>query len=209
MDGARAKGQEAHWDEVWSDRDPTAVSWFQDDPATSLRLIRQVTDPSAAVVDVGGGASVLVDHLLDAGYADVTVVDIAGSALALAEQRLGDRAGRVSWVVRDVTELDLGRQIDCWHDRAVLHFLTDDDVARYREALRRTVRPGGHVVLATFGPDGPETCSGLPVRRYGHDDLAAVPGEGFELVDAVEELHTTPAGVAQQFLYGLLRRDPA
>lgn len=205
-----ANGPQAHWETIWTDRTPEEVSWFQQEPATSLRLLRQVTDPSSAVVDVGGGASRLVDGLLDAGYSDLTVVDIAAPALDRARRRLGERAGQVTWVVADATDLDLGRRVDCWHDRAVLHFLTDDaDVDRYRQALRGAVRPGGHVVLATFAPDGPETCSGLPVRRYGPEALAEVAGPGFEPIDDARELHTTPTGATQQFQYVVLRRDPS
>jgi 2-polyprenyl-3-methyl-5-hydroxy-6-metoxy-1,4-benzoquinol methylase len=198
---------QSHWDAVWESHRPDEVSWHQQDPTTSLGLIERVTDPTSAVVDVGGGASRLVDVLLADGYTDLTVIDIAEPALTVARERLGRQGATVDWLVGDVTTHDLPGRFDLWHDRAVLHFLVEEaDRSRYREAVRRAVKPGGHVVLATFGPDGPERCSGLPVRRYDHQELSIVLGEDFEPVEFVEELHTTPAGATQKFLYCLLRQ---
>jgi SAM-dependent methyltransferase len=196
-----------HWDAVWADRDPDLVTWFQATPARSLELITSVSSADDAVVDVGGGASRLVDHLLDLGYTDLTVVDIAESALAANRARLGSRADRVTWVAGDVLDVDLGPDVAVWHDRAVFHFLVDPpDRAAYVARVRATVRAGGHVVMATFGPDGPETCSGLPTCRYDPSGLATELGDGFELVDTATEEHVSPAGVSQEFVYVLLRR---
>lgn len=202
MDRARA-----HWDGVWGERRADEVSWFQSEPTISLALIERIAPPTASVVDVGGGASVLVDRLLDRGFGDVTVIDIAGSSLAAPRRRLGSRRDEVRWLVGDVTTVVLDRTYDVWHDRALLHFLQDADaVARYRRQMRSAVRVGGHAVIATFGPEGPETCSGLAVHRYGFSELDSTVGAGFETLDHVEERHHTPAGVIQQFVYGLYRR---
>ncbi|MDZ7732960.1 MAG: class I SAM-dependent methyltransferase [Acidimicrobiia bacterium] len=182
------------------------MSWFQETPTRSLELIRRVTGTTASVIDVGGGASRLIDHLLEAGYRDLTVLDLAAGALEAARRRLGDRATTVTWIEGDVTTFDAGRRFDLWHDRAVLHFLTDeDDRRRYVDNLRRSLHPGGHVVLATFGPNGPEQCSGLPVRRYSVDDMATLLGEDFTLLDRDDEVHRTPTGADQAFVYGLFR----
>ena len=195
-----------HWDEVWADRDPDLVTWFQATPARSVALITSVGGPGGSVVDVGGGASRLVDHLLDLGITNVTVVDLAASALAASRARLGNRADLVTWVAGDAIEVDLG-PVDVWHDRAVFHFLTDpSDRAAYVARVRSSVRVGGHVVVATFGPNGPETCSGLPTCRYDAPGLAAEFGDGFELTHSETEEHVSPAGATQEFVYVVLRR---
>ena len=197
-----------HWDEVWSGRQPHEVSWYEPDPSVSRRLIEQVTRPDQAVVDVGGGASCLVDLLLHDGFQDLTVLDVAAAALAQARRRLGARASRVRWEVADVTRWDPGRLFALWHDRAVFHFLVDDeDRRRYLDKLRSSVVEGGHVVLATFGPSGPDQCSGLPVRRQDRDDLVEALGPDFSPVELLDVVHRTPLGADQAFLYGLFRRD--
>ena len=199
-----------HWDAVWTNQKADEVSWFQAEPTLSLQMIRRVAGPDAGIVDVGGGASRLVDRLLDAGYHDLTVTDVAAAAMETARQRLGATAEQVSWVVGDVTEFDPARSFDVWHDRAVFHFLVDAaDRQRYLTVLRNALAIGGHLVLATFGPDGPETCSGLPVRRYGIDSMQDTLGTAFELVDHDVELHVTPSGRTQRFVYGLFRRTAA
>lgn len=199
-----------HWDAVWSNQKADEVSWFQAEPTLSLQMIRRVADPDAGIVDIGGGASRLVDHLLDAGYHDLTVTDIAAAALETARQRLGATAGQVTWIVGDATEFDPARSFDVWHDRAVFHFLVDAaDRQRYLTALRNALAIGGHLVLATFGPDGPETCSGLPVRRYGIESMQDTLGTAFDLVDHDVELHVTPSGRTQRFVYGLFRHTAA
>jgi SAM-dependent methyltransferase len=192
-----------HWDGVYGSRVFDQVSWYQNVPERSLRYIQDaVPNRNAAVIDVGGGASTLVDHLLDAGFNDVTVVDISDKALQQARQRLGDRADAVNWVVADVRAFLPERTFSIWHDRAVLHFLVDaEDRARYLEALRRALLPGAKLVLSTFGPDGPLRCSGLQIRRYDIEMLMQLLGPYFELQGHELEDHETPAGAKQQFLY--------
>ncbi|MGD9787750.1 MAG: trans-aconitate 2-methyltransferase [Sulfuricellaceae bacterium] len=192
-----------YWDAVYCNRGQTEVSWFQPRPETSLRLIGATgLDKEAAIVDVGGGASLLVDHLLDDGYTDLTVLDVSDKALCLSRERLGERAARVNWWAEDVTEFAPPRQYDIWHDRAVFHFLTRrEDRAAYLAAARAGVRPGGFLIVAAFAPDGPEQCSGLPVARYSEEAMAREFAGGFELVETLEEDHRTPAGKIQPFRY--------
>lgn len=195
----------AHWDERYATVGPTQVSWFQATPETSLALIEQAAAPPASVVDVGGGASRLVDHLLERGYHDVTVVDLSQEALATSLERVG--AAPVTWIQADVREWQPARTFDVWHDRAAYHFLTDpDEQAQYWSLVRESVPHGGHVVIGTFAEDGPEMCSGLPVQRYSADSLAAAMGEGFAVVRSLREQHTTPTGGTQSFLWLLAQR---
>lgn len=197
----------AHWRHVWEGRDPDGVTWFQADPATSRRLIATVAGLDSAIIDVGAGASRLIDHLLADGYTDVTALDIAPASLAAARQRLGAAADRVTWLIDDVCEARLDRTFDVWHDRAVFHFVvTVPGRDRYLATLRTALAIGGHLVIATFGPDGPQQCSGLPVRRYGIDLMSATLGAGFALVHHELEEHVAPSGVVQQFLYGVYLR---
>lgn len=203
--GGRARtGVREHWDRVYGTKDPRKVSWYEPRPERSLALVRGTgLALDAPVLDVGGGASTLVDHLLDEGYTDVTVLDIAGGALEAARRRLGPRAGAVGWIEADVLDFEPGRRYELWHDRAVLHFLTDARRrALYLETLKKALAPGGHVVLATFGPEGPTRCSGLDVRRYSVDRLSALLGADFEAHADSLEMHRTPGGGEQQFLYG-------
>lgn len=191
-----------HWDDVYGSKAFDEVSWYQPVPEISLRHIRNVaTSHDAAIIDVGGGASTLVDNLLNAGFNDVTVLDICEDALQQAKRRLGPRAGVVNWVVADVRMFLPERKFSLWHDRAVLHFLIDaEDRAHYIEALGGSLSPGGSLVLSTFGPEGPLKCSGLPIRRYDLNMLADFLGEGFELQGHEFEDHETPDGAKQQFL---------
>lgn len=200
--------REQHWQSVYTRQPETGVSWYQASPEPSLGMIRAAAPaPEAALIDVGGGASTLVDHLLAAGYRDVTVLDIAEAALAAARRRLGARAAAAQWIAADVTAFAPPRRYQVWHDRAVLHFLTDeDDRARYREALDRALAPDGTVVIGAFAPDGPERCSGLPVRRYSADGLAEFLGAGYPLEETQSVAHRTPSGAAQQFLFCRFRR---
>ncbi|HMA09174.1 MAG TPA: class I SAM-dependent methyltransferase [Ramlibacter sp.] len=194
----------SHWEQVYATRAPDAVSWYQPHAKLSLDLIRRISaGPGTRVIDVGGGASTLVDDLLAAGIADVTVLDISAAALRVAQERLGEKAAKVQWITGDITRVELpGAAYDIWHDRAVFHFLTDPaDRAAYVDQVRRAVRPGGHVIVAAFGPEGPTQCSGLPVVRYEPDELHAQFGGRFELVDHLSEAHRTPAGAVQQFVY--------
>lgn len=193
-----------HWNGVYRQKGETDVSWYQPHLARSVELVeRSGIDVTAGIIDVGAGASTLVDDLLDRGFSNVTVLDIAESALALSKQRLGARASRVHWLAGDVTRIELPTAAySLWHDRAVFHFLTAPDArAAYLRQVQRSVREGGHVVVATFGPAGPDKCSGLPVVRYDAERLHAEFGGRFELVQHTEERHLTPWGSVQEFLY--------
>jgi SAM-dependent methyltransferase len=198
----------AHWEWIYENKDPTEVSWYQAAPELSLKLIDETgLGREAPIIDVGGGASQLAARLLDAGYSDVTVADISATALARAREAIGDRARAISWVEADVRDHDFGREYSLWHDRAVFHFMVDpDDRKLYLETLRRSLRPGGHVVIAGFGPDGPERCSGLPVARYDGLELAATLGDEYQLITAESEVHITPSDARQEFVYAHLRR---
>lgn len=195
--------RKVHWQSVYGEKDPTEVSWFQPVPDKSLRLIQRTgarhSDP---ILDAGGGASTLVDHLLGEGYQDVSVLDISGIALARSRARLGESAERVNWIEADVTKFEPSRRYYVWHDRAVFHFLTEaEDRHRYVDVVRRALQPNGHFVLSTFGPEGPLRCSGLDIRRYGVEQLRELFGATFELRDYELEEHRTPTGSKQQFLY--------
>jgi 2-polyprenyl-3-methyl-5-hydroxy-6-metoxy-1,4-benzoquinol methylase len=195
--------QTAHWENVYRSRAPTEVSWYEPVPHHSLELIRATgLRPTAPILDIGGGASTLVDHLLADGYSDLTVLDLARTPLDLAQARLGDAARAVKWIVSDVNSFRPERRYALWHDRAVLHFLTSEhDQAKYVEVLKMTLEPEGHVVLAIFGPEGPTRCSGLPVQRYAVDQLSTLLGTNFWLRRSTLELHLTPSGQQQQFLW--------
>lgn len=198
-----------HWDEVYTRTRGEGVSWFQSEPTTSLNTILALPEPLDSVVDVGGGASALVDGLLTAGVDDVTVVDVSETALAVARDRLGARGDQVVWVVADVVAWEPDRTFDVWHDRAVFHFLTEAaERQRYARTVTAAVRPGGHAVIATFAPDGPERCSNLPTVRYSADALSAAIGKGFETVRTFRDVHITPSGAEQPFTWVVLRRRP-
>lgn len=197
-----------HWDSAYGRMGEAGGSWFQDDPSPSLGFLDGLgIATTAAVVDVGGGASRLVDRLLARGHEDVTVLDASEAALLLSKARLGDRAGRVAWLVEDVTSWVPSRSYDVWHDRALFHFLVEPSArARYRQALRRGLASRGTVIVATFAEDGPEQCSGLPVARYSPEALAPELGKELEVVAMEREVHTTPWGAAQPFSWVALRR---
>lgn len=198
-----------HWENIYRTRASDQVSWFQPHAESSRRLIEELSpDRSARIIDVGAGASVLVDDLLDAGYRNLAVLDIAAPALAVTKARLGERARDVAWLVGDVTRIGLGEATyDLWHDRAVFHFLTrEDDRRRYVEQVLRAVRPGGHVIVATFGPNGPLQCSNLDVCRYAPAALHGEFGRPFQLLGHHTEQHLTPSGNSQEFLYCYCRR---
>ena len=197
-------GIREHWQRVYSEKELERVSWYQDHPTHSLDLIRATgLGRDARILDVGGGASKVVDYLLDAGFTQVSVLDIAGSALAKAQRRLGASADRVEWIEADVRTFHPSHPWDLWHDRAVFHFLVDPvDRAAYHAALDRSVPEGGHVVIATFGPLGPTDCSGLEVARYSSTDLAGELGPTLQLIESRTERHRTPSGTEQEFVYG-------
>lgn len=198
-----------HWENVYASKGETQVSWFQETPAPSLELVELVgAVRNSAIIDIGGGASRLVDSLVSRGYEDVTVLDLSAAALASARSRMGDKADRVSWIAADVTTWEPLRSYDVWHDRAAFHFLTDpNDQTAYVARLRRALRPGGHAIIGTFALDGPERCSGLIVSRYDASRLAATLGGGFELIDARRHDHITPWGATQKFQFSTFRRE--
>lgn len=197
-----------HWTQVYEDKAPTAVSWYQESPEPSLGALSHFgASPSSSFIDVGGGASNLVDTLLEQGWQDITVLDLAAPALEAAKTRLGALANKVQWEVADITDWQPPRQFEVWHDRAVFHFLTEP---QQREAYRRTLlaglAPGGLVVMATFALDGPERCSGLPVQRYDAASLAEEMGDKLLLIDGWREEHVTPWGAKQLFNWCAFRR---
>jgi 2-polyprenyl-3-methyl-5-hydroxy-6-metoxy-1,4-benzoquinol methylase len=194
----------AHWDKVYSTKAPDAVSWYRPHLETSLALIEQAAGGRlASIIDVGGGASTLVDDLIARGYENVTVLDISQTALDLAKTRLGPAAQRVHWLLADVAQASLpSHAYDVWHDRAVFHFLTaQQDRAGYVQKVMHAVKRGGHVIVSTFGPEGPTKCSGLDVVRYDAESLHDQFGKHFRLVESAKEMHQTPFGKSQQFLY--------
>ena len=198
----------AHWENVYQTKAVDEVSWYRPHLEVSLGLIAHATpDKGSAVIDVGGGEATLVDDLVARGYIDVTVLDISPAAIEVAKGRLGAAAASVHWVTGDITTVELeAARYDVWHDRAVFHFLTSaDDRAAYVRQVARAVKLGGHVIVATFGPDGPEKCSGLDVVRYDAENLHGEFGPGFRLLDSVTELHETPWGAPQQFMYCFCR----
>ena len=194
----------SHWEKVYTTKATDAVSWYQPHATLSLGLIQKVAQgKKVRVIDVGGGASTLVDDLLDAHVGEVSVLDISSAALQVAQDRLGPQAQQVRWIAGDITTVDLpSAEFDIWHDRAVFHFLTDPEArAAYVAQVKRAVKPGGHVIVAAFGPDGPLQCSGLPVVRYASDTLHAEFGNEFELLEHGKEDHQTPGGAIQHFVY--------
>ncbi len=193
----------SHWQDVYDSKDPTEVSWYQPVPERSLQLIRDIgVAKSDPVIDVGGGASTLVDHLLREGYSDISVLDISVNSLDRSRARLGESANVVDWIEADVTTFAPSRQYALWHDRAVFHFLTDsDDRYAYIDVARRAIRSNAYLLLATFGPEGPRRCSGLEIRRYSVQRLQDLFGDHFHLRGHQLEDHLTPMGSVQQFLY--------
>jgi ubiquinone/menaquinone biosynthesis C-methylase UbiE len=193
-----------HWEDVYRRKGPGELSWYRPHLDRSLHFIEKAgLPPTAAILDVGGGASTLVDDLLARGYTDITVLDVAESAISRAKERLGERGARVTWIVGDVTELALPEhRFDFWHDRAVFHFLMGEAARRrYVEAVRRALKPNGHIVVATFGPAGPDHCSGLPVIRYSAEGIHGEFGDQFRKVGSESEIHHTPWGTEQEFVY--------
>jgi 2-polyprenyl-3-methyl-5-hydroxy-6-metoxy-1,4-benzoquinol methylase len=198
-----------HWEKVYSTKATNAVSWFQPHADLSFDIIKATgVAHDAAIIDVGGGASVLVDDLLDHGFSNLTVLDLSSAALVSAQKRLGSRASMVQWIEADITKANLpAKQFDVWHDRAVFHFLIiPEDRTAYVRTVFNSVKPGGHVIVATFAEDGPEKCSGLPVMRYSADGLHHEFGESFTLLNHRKEAHHTPSGTVQQFVYCYCRR---
>lgn len=200
----------SHWQDVHANKPETGVSWYEARPERSLDLVRRVSPGGRlSVIDVGAGASTLVDHLLAAGHRDLAVLDVSENALARAKARLGEAAAGVDWIVADLVRWRPHRTWDIWHDRAAFHFLTAlADQQAYLAALRAASRPGGFAILAAFAPDGPERCSGLPVQRYDAPTLARRMGPDFALVAAEDATHRTPWGDGQRFVHALFQRVP-
>lgn len=203
-----ADERNVHWNGVYSTKSADTVSWYQPQPQASLDAIARTGAPrDTAVIDVGGGASTLVDRLAAEGWSDLTVMDISQAALDVTRARLGTAAAAVDWIAADAASWIPPRAYGLWHDRAVFHFLTDPaDRAGYRRALAAGLEPGGLLIIATFAPDGPERCSGLPVQRYDAEGLAAELGPDFERLEAWREEHTTPWGSIQPFTWAVFRR---
>ena len=199
---------QTHWERIYGNKAPDAVSCYRPHLEPSLELIRRAApDPSASIIDVGGGESTLVDDLIARGYENITVLDISRIAIDATQRRLGAVAGHVHWLVADITHTQLEHgAYDIWHDRAVFHFLTTPEgrVAYVRQ-VANAVKPGGHVIVSTFGPEGPMKCSGLDVVRYDAETLHSEFGVHFRLLDSSKELHHTPFGTVQQFLYCFCR----
>ena len=205
----QGKTRRAHWQYMYAPKGERKVSWFQDDAQPSLALIEEVGSPSSTVIDIGGGASRLADLLLQRGLLDLTILDLSSAALAAAKARVGNEARRIHWIVADVTNWEPSRTYDVWHDRATFHFMVaESDRAGYLSRLDRSLKPGGYATIATFAPDGPEQCSGLPVRRYDAATLAQTLGAGFQLIGSRRHKHVTPWGAAQPFQFCVFRHVP-
>lgn len=204
------QGGQQHWNDVYGARAEDELTWFEATPSLSHALVRRFLAPGDPFIDVGGGASRLVDSLLDEGFGPLSVLDLSNSALAMSRARLGPRADKVAWIEADVTGWLPDRPYAVWHDRAVFHFLTGaEDRAAYARVMSAALRPGGTAIIATFADDGPTMCSGLPVVRYAPEDLARelgglIPG-GIDLIEARRHLHITPKGNRQSFQYSILR----
>ncbi len=197
-----------HWESVYGAKSPESVSWYAPHLLRSLHYVRKAApEKQASIIDVGGGESTLVDDLLADGYLNITVLDLSRTALEVTQQRLGRQASKVVWSAADVLEVELSTaSFDVWHDRAVFHFLTTDaQRERYVAQVVHALKPGGFAIVGTFGPQGPEKCSGLTVSRYAPDELHSKFGAPFELIDSHTETHTTPWGAPQQFVYCFCR----
>ena len=201
-------GRQAHWENVYTTKNEKEVSWFEESPTISLDLIRATkVNLDAPIIDIGGGASRLVDALIDNGFEAITVLDLSKKALASAKARLGAHGAEVRWIVDDVTTWEPSETYDVWHDRAAFHFLTEpNDRAAYAERVSRAVRRGGHVIIGTFAPDGPERCSGLQVVRHDAASLSEILGSAFELIESRRHDHETPMGATQRFQFSRFRR---
>ena len=211
MEGApvmKSTDRQAHWQNVYTTKAENEVSWYQETPVPSLDLIAATgLSKDGSIIDVGGGASRLVDSLLDRGFHQITILDLSASALEEVKKRLGRRADGIEWIAADITTWEPASRYDLWHDRAAFHFLTEPrDRDAYVVRLKKAVRPGGHVIIATFAPDGPERCSGLPIVRYDPEALAGTLGPDFELIESRRHDHVTPGGNTQRFQFSRFLR---
>lgn len=200
--------RKSHWENIYKNKIPVEMSWHQEEPTLSLQLIRKIQlAHDAAIIDVGGGASLLVDYLCREGYTNISVLDVSAKALATARDRLGDVANKVEWLQKDVARFTPLHQFSLWHDRAVFHFLTDkSDRENYLKVLNCALEPNGHIIIATFAIGGPIKCSDLDIVQYDTDKLKAELGTGFELVETRTEVHITPTNEKQKFAYFRLNR---
>lgn len=201
-------GNKQHWEQVYQQKQPDQVSWYQQQAALSLQFIQQFTKRDASLIDVGSGASTLIDDLMKLGYQHLTVLDISAAALTVTKQRIGTKASQINWLVADITDAELpALAYDLWHDRAVFHFLTEKaDREAYIKRVRHSLKPGAYLLIACFADHGPEKCSGLPVQRYNAQTLAAEFGFDFAFVSTKQEQHPTPFGSSQAFIYLLLQK---
>ncbi len=195
--------RKTHWENIYSNKKSTDVSWYQQHPEYSLELIKATgVDLSAHIIDIGGGASTLIDFMLEDGYQNLSVLDISHAAIEQVKKRLGVDADKVKWIEHDITQFLSDETFDVWHDRAVFHFLTDQlDRSSYVNTMSRALKPGAHAIIATFALNGPEQCSGLDVQRYDPDALIAVLGDQFEFIETFSEEHVTPDSATQNFVY--------
>ena len=196
-----------HWENIYQTKNTDEVSWYQEKPETSLNLISETSiEKNAKIIDVGAGASKLADNLLALGFRNITALDVSLNALNNSKKRLGDRANNVKWIVSDLREFKTNERYDLWHDRAVLHFLTEEeDITRYIELVRTYLKPKGYVIVSTFSVNGPKKCSGLDVKQYSEDSMKTL-FTGFEHIKSFEEEHLTPWGSSQIFIWGVFRK---
>ncbi len=197
-----------HWDNIYENRAPDELSWYQDTPGTSLDFVKNVKLPkSASIIDIGGGESFLVDYLLEQGYKNITVLDISDAAIRHARQRVGENARHVNWIVTDIVNFKPEQKFDFWHDRATFHFLTmEDDIGRYKELVGKYIKPKGHMVIGTFSDIGPQRCSGLEIHQYSEALMEIQFQDNFEKIECVNVDHITPYNTVQNFLFCLFRR---
>ncbi|MGL5509239.1 MAG: methyltransferase domain-containing protein [Microcoleaceae cyanobacterium] len=202
--------RKVHWENVYQTKSPMQVSWYQQQPTLSLELINHTNiSKDQPIIDVGGGASVLVDYLYQQGFTNLAVLDIAGEAIALSQKRLGKIAENIQWYESDVTKFQPDRQFSLWHDRAVFHFLTDPkDRQNYRQLLAQALIPNGHLIIATFAIGGPAKCSGLDIIQYDAEKLRIELGDHFQLIEAKSEIHLTPTDKEQEFIYCHFQKMP-
>lgn len=199
-----------HWEAIYAGKDTTKeVSWYQDDPRTSIELILATgVGKSGNIIDIGGGDSKLVDKLLERDFKNLFVLDISGQAIKKAKERLGNKAGSVTWIESDVLEFEINIHFDVWHDRAAFHFLTkSEDIAKYVETAGQYIKPGGHLIISAFSINGPKRCSGLDITQYSEDSIKRTFGEKFNHIKSFEQVHTTPFNTKQNFLWSVFQRS--
>lgn len=203
--------KKAHWEKVYSTKQLNEVSWYQPNPSVSLDFIKELGIPKeASVIDIGGGDSLLVDYLLQAGYTDITVLDISEAAIERAKKRLGVKANLVTWIVSDIMEFNPVRSYEFWHDRATFHFLTtENDIQSYLLISQKAIKPGGKLLIGTFDENGPEKCSGLPVKQYSEESMSTTIRRWFEKIKCIHTDHLTPFNTIQHFLFCSFKKSIA